>query len=175
MSTLQEKYAQFAGNEPELLNGVLAYENEDVVVRIMKVQNCDRSKAEAIFKDTLRFLYICGTTDGGWGPTQVIDAGWHEFLMFTRDYADFCQKYFGRFIHHNPNRPDSTADRDRPRRTLIAAMQLFGKENLSENWVYRNASGHPVLGPDIPIEKMQEVEMAGPCDSCGCDAACSDD
>jgi len=35
-------------------------------------------------------------------PSQVVDAAWHEFILFTRDYRDFCQRGLGRFIHHVP-------------------------------------------------------------------------
>lgn len=34
---------------------------------------------------------------------REIDDMWHTFLLFTKDYADFCEKYFGEFIHHFPN------------------------------------------------------------------------
>ncbi|WP_444928805.1 glycine-rich domain-containing protein [Microbulbifer sp. SSSA002] len=36
-------------------------------------------------------------------PSQVVDAAWHEFILSTRLYDDFCQKSFGRFLHHTPN------------------------------------------------------------------------
>lgn len=161
--------------DDNLLSRVLAYKNEDVVARIMKSKNCDKARAEAIFQDTLRFLYICGTADGQWGPTQTIDAGWHEFIMFTRDYTDFCQEHFGRYIHHVPNHIDSKPDHGRPHRTLIAAIQVFGKENLSENWAYRNPEGKIVLGADLTVEEIRTIEASAPCDSCGCSAACNDD
>jgi len=35
-------------------------------------------------------------------PSQVVDELWHEFILFTRDYAQFCQAAFGRFLHHTP-------------------------------------------------------------------------
>lgn len=35
-------------------------------------------------------------------PSQVVDDLWHEFILFTRDYADFCQRAFGQFLHHTP-------------------------------------------------------------------------
>jgi hypothetical protein len=106
----------------------------------------------------------------------LIDEGWHEFIMYTRDYSDFCQKFFGRYIHHQPNIPGEAPDRERPRRTLIAAMQIFGRENLSENWVYYSPNGTPVLGPMLPETAESLVMQAlGPCDSCGCGAACNDD
>lgn len=35
-------------------------------------------------------------------PSQVVDDLWHEFILFTSDYQLFCQKAFGRFLHHTP-------------------------------------------------------------------------
>jgi hypothetical protein len=35
-------------------------------------------------------------------PSQVVDELWHEFILFTRDYQDFCRQAFGRFLHHTP-------------------------------------------------------------------------
>lgn len=35
-------------------------------------------------------------------PSRVVDDLWHEFILFTRDYANFCQLAFGRFLHHTP-------------------------------------------------------------------------
>ncbi|WP_218044237.1 glycine-rich domain-containing protein [Kiloniella majae] len=35
-------------------------------------------------------------------PSQVVDVAWHEFILFTREYHDFCKKAFGRFLHHTP-------------------------------------------------------------------------
>ena len=35
-------------------------------------------------------------------PSQVVDVAWHEFILSTRDYEQFCQHAFGRFLHHTP-------------------------------------------------------------------------
>jgi hypothetical protein len=35
-------------------------------------------------------------------PSQVVDDAWHEFILFTRQYARFCRGAFGRFLHHTP-------------------------------------------------------------------------
>lgn len=35
-------------------------------------------------------------------PSQVVDDLWHEFILHTRAYDDFCRKAFGRFFHHTP-------------------------------------------------------------------------
>lgn len=47
-------------------------------------------------------------------PSQVTDELWHEFILYTRHYEQWCRKAFGRFLHHTPavalgpNRHDST-------------------------------------------------------------------
>lgn len=35
-------------------------------------------------------------------PSQVVDDLWHEFILHTRNYQDFCQQAFGSFFHHTP-------------------------------------------------------------------------
>ncbi|WP_227869205.1 glycine-rich domain-containing protein [Nitrosospira lacus] len=35
-------------------------------------------------------------------PSRVVDVAWHEFILFTRDYEEFCQHGIGRFLHHTP-------------------------------------------------------------------------
>ncbi len=35
-------------------------------------------------------------------PSQAVDVVWHEFILFTLQYQNFCKKAFGRFLHHMP-------------------------------------------------------------------------
>lgn len=35
-------------------------------------------------------------------PSQATDDLWHEFILYTRHYEQFCQRAFGRFMHHTP-------------------------------------------------------------------------
>ena len=35
-------------------------------------------------------------------PSQAVDEAWHEFILFTHHYADFCDEVLGRFLHHVP-------------------------------------------------------------------------
>jgi hypothetical protein len=47
-------------------------------------------------------------------PSQVVDDLWHEFILYTRQYEQFCRRAFGHFMHHTPavvlsqNRRDNT-------------------------------------------------------------------
>jgi hypothetical protein len=35
-------------------------------------------------------------------PTVIVDLVWHEFILHTEVYRDFCLKHFGKFIDHRP-------------------------------------------------------------------------
>ena len=35
-------------------------------------------------------------------PSQIVDELWHEFILYTREYQQFCDQAFGRFMHHTP-------------------------------------------------------------------------
>jgi len=55
--------------------------------------------------DALRdYFYMCliGKKQMVSMPSQVVDVAWHEFILFTRNYKEFCTKAIGRFLHHTP-------------------------------------------------------------------------
>lgn len=35
-------------------------------------------------------------------PSRVVDVAWHEFILFTQAYQEFCQHGIGSFLHHMP-------------------------------------------------------------------------
>ncbi len=35
-------------------------------------------------------------------PSRAVDAMWHEFILHTRAYRDWCDLALGRFLHHTP-------------------------------------------------------------------------
>ncbi|MBL8483249.1 MAG: hypothetical protein JNJ60_13710 [Rhodocyclaceae bacterium] len=35
-------------------------------------------------------------------PSQVADDLWHEFILYTKNYDNFCRRAFGGFLHHTP-------------------------------------------------------------------------
>jgi hypothetical protein len=100
------------------LDAVLTYRHPGVVARYVKEFGGDQSAAQELFSELMRWLYFCArATAPGTPGARVsmypeilrIDDMWHVFLLHTRDYADFCARYFGRFIHHDP------VPMDRPR------------------------------------------------------------
>ena len=66
-------------------------------------------------------------------PSQVVDAAWHEFILFTRNYAAFCSRALGRFLHHTPAEamPSPTTASDGIRRTWRLACHRAGISPLA--------------------------------------------
>ncbi|MEU4312422.1 hypothetical protein [Nocardia sp. NPDC024068] len=40
-------------------------------------------------------------------PSHAVDEAWHGFILCTRRYADFCDRAYGRFLHHYPEGSDT--------------------------------------------------------------------
>ncbi|OWV05250.1 hypothetical protein B5D80_18410 [Micromonospora wenchangensis] len=55
-----------------------------------------------ILDQALAFLAAAAVTTTPIGPSDMVDIGWHTFLLYSRDYSEFCDRIAGRFIHHEP-------------------------------------------------------------------------
>ncbi|WP_262703804.1 MULTISPECIES: glycine-rich domain-containing protein [Streptomyces] len=79
---------------------------ERLTARIVKDHDLALSLAERITAQAAAFLAACATNAGQpLKPSKAVDIGWHIFILHTRDYADFCQRVAGHFIHHVPTDP----------------------------------------------------------------------
>src|ERR1700730_8937382 len=81
---------------------VLAYDNDAVIDRYQKDFGISAEDAALLFSDVKRFLWLAAV-EGVVAPPPKIDDGWHTFIIFTLDYQKFCERYFGRFMHHRPH------------------------------------------------------------------------
>ena len=101
------------------LDAVLAYSNPLVIARFKINHPAFSDKAERLFLNMLKYLWLCNKyeqdisahperSDLAFIPVmheemRQIDNMWHEFILITRDYHDFCYQHFGKFLHHVPN------------------------------------------------------------------------
>jgi len=69
-----------------------------------KYSNLSDGQIELVFQGLQDYFVICCLANGGMVamPSRIVDEAWHEFMLFSRDYAAFCNKVFGHFLHHNP-------------------------------------------------------------------------
>ncbi len=85
----------------------MAYENDDVVIRFAEDQEVDIDTAKRVFHGLKQYLAVCVFTGGKRTPAKIVDECWHTFLLHSRDYAGFCDKYTRGFVHHEPAIDDS--------------------------------------------------------------------
>jgi hypothetical protein len=105
----------------------LAYDAPFLIEKLLKdrvVQTAE--EAEALFLEVKKYIVLVQSDD-----TTVfemhslrVDEVWHQFILFTTQYFDFCQRFFGRYIHHSPsNAPDTHDEEARP----VASFAMFSE------------------------------------------------
>lgn len=78
--------------------------------RLVIEEKLNRELADRIVDQALAFLSACATNTGDpLAPSELVDLGWHTFLLHTKDYAAFCDRIAGRFLHHVPSDEDDPA------------------------------------------------------------------
>jgi hypothetical protein len=88
----------------------------------------DVCETEALtrFQEAKKFLILCASNRGeSYSPSKTVDAMWHQFMLHSRDYFNFCG-LVGGYIHHQPSenpQPECYA------RTIEDMPKLFGEIN----------------------------------------------
>lgn len=120
------------------LDNVMSYENEAVVDKISKDLGMSLLEAKIIFSDVKMFLWMSAMAKQNTVPPPLVDEAWYSFILFTKDYAEFCARFFEQFIHHLPHRPrDPIIGPEEIKPTIDLILDCFGKKP-SSNWDYVN-------------------------------------
>lgn len=152
-----------------LLDRVLAYQNAEFVERLKDKLSLTHEEAGVLFVDMKKFLYMSANRHGQWSPPPQIDVAWHEFVLYTKDYANFCSKMFGRFMHHIPRSYLATNTKGGTWATIHVAREMFGE--LNKNWDVPES-----MRPKSADAAVSQAVDIDPCSaSCGCAAACNTD
>lgn len=97
---------------------ILDYKNQKVISRYQIDFPSSKLQPEEAFSELMKYIFLCHIhlDDKESNPeneslqfscvmhTEMsdIDNMWHTFLLFTKDYQEFCQNYLGNFFHHEP-------------------------------------------------------------------------
>lgn len=69
-----------------------------LVQRVAEEHDHDPNMAARVVDPALAFLGTTATHQGRpLSPSEIVDPGWHEFILQTVDYAAFCDRIAGRF------------------------------------------------------------------------------
>ncbi len=90
---------------------MLAYQHVHVVDKFLEAFAIPRPEAELLFDDVKRWLWLArkrrlerSRQAALHVPPclSLLDEMWHTFVLFTYEYASFCDEYLGAFVHHAP-------------------------------------------------------------------------
>ena len=106
----------------------LLLENPVFYSKLKKI-NIDGVVPDELFLEVLKFMYLVSIIKVKLTPSIIVDYGWHEFILFTKLYDQFCIEKFGRFIHHTPDDGKTTNNRNYII-TIQHYIKVFGKPPL---------------------------------------------
>lgn len=87
---------------PKSISEIMAYQNPLLLARFERDFYASREEAQQCFHGLKQFFVVCTQKSGYKVVSEPIDRMWHTFLLFTKDYREFCNGYLGRFIDHAP-------------------------------------------------------------------------
>ena len=140
-AVIAKRTKQQFGSTPTLYDRMISYKHDALRERMIVKYGWSEQKADNLFFEMKRFLYLCATNESAMAPPEEIDEIWHNFILFTKDYADFCFTNVGAFLHHQPL---TIAERERSdgsmiTSTLDAARAAFG--DLNDHWAFTKIPG----------------------------------
>lgn len=119
----------------------LRFEAPYLVEKLVKDRMVDTpEEAAALFAEAKKYLILSHVDrDVSWNMfSRRVDEAWHQFVLFTREYVDFCLTHFGEYIHHAPSNAPRKADGERRPEPSFEAFrdryEAFFGEPLSELW-----------------------------------------
>ncbi len=99
-------------------------------------------------------------------PSHAVDEAWHGLILCTARYSAFCDRAYGRFLHHHPEggapgRSRATTDSasEQLRRTVIAWSMVAQPDERCVLWDL-----DATVGVDdawgLPAERVEEITAA---------------
>ena len=129
-------------------------------------KTCPWEPRELVSTGLRQWLRCCGAAladDQVIGmPSRAVDEAWHGFILCTRRYAEFCDRAYGRFLHHHPEGADTpnqaTGDMaGQLGRTVVAWSLVAHPGEVCVLWDLDTRLGLPEPW-GIPLERVAAIE-----------------
>lgn len=119
------------------IENAMCFPLNDVIARYCRDYELPAEIGKEHERELKRFLSLCSLNpDAHYGMKGPIDNVWHTFLLFTREYAAFCESVAGRFIHHVPETGDTAKSSGLDRYILFLEdyERIFGELPPPQYW-----------------------------------------
>ncbi|QEV18987.1 glycine-rich domain-containing protein [Streptomyces alboniger] len=96
-------------------------------------------RARKIADQAVAFLVTAANATIPMVPSDDVDFGLHALILQRKEYADLCQRYAGRFLHHNPKPGGGGRDAEKVAASA-RAMKAGGFVVFDELWTVDGAN-----------------------------------
>src|SRR5438034_449277 len=89
----------------------LTYEAPFLIEKLVKDRIVETpEEGEELFTEVKRWIALIRTDrTRDWEMYSArIDEVWHQFILFTREYIEFCNRFFGAYVSHFPSNAPET-------------------------------------------------------------------
>lgn len=122
---MTETMATAGPPQTEAFSAALAHQAPFLIEKLLKERIARTAdEAEALFSEVKKYIVLVRSDETRiWEMHSLrVDEAWHQFILFTAQYMDFCQRFFGRYIHHSPsNAPEAKSEKAVP----VASFAMF--------------------------------------------------
>jgi uncharacterized membrane protein YgcG len=86
-------------------------------------------------------------------PSRAVDEAWHEFILDSIAYTDFCEKAFGEYLHHTPDEAMATPMGN----ALAETIRAWDRSEAGREWesVLWDLDARLGIGDPLGIEEEQ--------------------
>ncbi len=117
-------------NDETKIKLALSYENADIIEKFCREYDVEPELAKEYFIEVKKFLYLCSNTKEKLAPSAEIDKIWHTFMLFTKDYEQYCMHFLGKFIDHIQVKNDTSPPKENYLLNTITNYEsVFGELN----------------------------------------------
>jgi len=109
-----------------ILADALLADQPELSKKVRRALLCSSSEARQGIIEAIKFIWLAAESSSGrLTPAHRVDLAWHELILFTRTYEQFCDEHFGKFVHHQPEGLDQENEQQFSR-TLSRYREVFG-------------------------------------------------
>ena len=96
----------------------------------------DEEKARHLEREALRYLALCALHPGKEINmfSEQVDEYWHTFILFSKDYFEFCRELGMPYIHHYPNVSEEAPTEGATFKDFEDLYEATFKEELPAIW-----------------------------------------
>ena len=109
----------------ELINN---WNLRDIKYRLIQRDKLAEQEVEKAIIEFRKYMIVRLVTGKTIAMTSdIVDLVWHQFILFTKEYHEFCLTIFGEYIHHSPATDIKKPKQQHLENLLIEYTKLFGE------------------------------------------------